>query len=155
MKQIIALGNQGGAGNLVICEVLRMHVDESVLDNDQMIDQRKMHHVARLGGDWYCRVDEACLLKVEKPNSSLGIGFDALPSSIRESRILSGNHLGQLANLPALPDIDPSFEDPELRMIIQYYGVSPQEMEVEIHRHAARLLDAGKVREAWQVLLSC
>jgi hypothetical protein len=148
------LGNQGGAGNLVICEVLCLHIDESILDSSNKPDQRKIHHIARLGANWYCRVDETNLFQVEKPNVNLGIGFDALPVSIRISSILTGNHLGQLANVHELPLIDPSFDDAHLKQIIQYYGINPEEMEKELHRYARKLLDAGNVHDAWQVLLS-
>ncbi|MBS1660248.1 MAG: flavin reductase family protein [Bacteroidetes bacterium] len=149
------LGEQGGSGNLVICEALRMHIDPSILDeNQKFIDQRKIHLVARLGGDWYCRTDETNLFLVEKPNSKLGIGMDALPGPIRNSRILTGNQLGQLANVHELPEVDPAFHDGRLTHIFQYYSVSPDEMEKELHSYAAQLLEAGKVREAWQVLLA-
>jgi len=148
------LGQEGGAGNLVICEVLRMHVDESILDENKNIDQKKLHHVARLGGDWYCKVDKSNLFIVEKPNTSLGIGIDSLPRSIRNSRILTGNNLGQLANVHEYPTVDPSFDDPFLKQIIQYYSVNPDEMENELHLFAKKLLDEGKVYEAWQVLLT-
>ena len=148
------LGDQGGAGNLVICEALRMHIDPAILDEKNQIDQRRFHLVARLGGDWYCRTDTQNLFQVEKPNTRLGIGMDALPAPIRESRILSGNHLGQLANVHELPVVDPAFHDPRLQQIFQYYAVSPDEMEMELHRYAAELLDACKVNEAWQVLLA-
>src|SRR5690606_17004046 len=109
VQEIKPLGNEGGAGNLVICEVLLMHIDDSLLDENNKIDQRKINHVARLGGDWYSKVDENSLFMVEKPNTKLGIGIDALPESIRKSEILTGNHLGQLANVEELPAIDPSF----------------------------------------------
>ncbi|MER3498274.1 MAG: flavin reductase [Chitinophagaceae bacterium] len=151
--EIKTLGVEGGAGNLVICEVLRMHIDESVLDENKKIDQRKLHHVARLGGDWYCRVDETNLFIVQKPNTKLGIGVDALPATIRNSEILTGNHLGQLANVYELPNINPAFDDEQVKQIIQYYSVNPTEMEKELHRYAKQLLDAGKVDDAWQVLL--
>jgi flavin reductase (DIM6/NTAB) family NADH-FMN oxidoreductase RutF len=151
--EIKPLGTEGGAGNLVICEVLCMHIDESILDENNKIDQRKMHHVARLGGDWYSRVDETNLFKVAKPNIKCGIGVDALPESIRQSKILSGNHLGQLANLHDMPVADPAFDNDDLKQIIQYYNLEPQEMETETHRLAVKLLDAGKVEDAWQVLL--
>jgi len=117
------------------------------------MDQRKIHHVARLGADWYCKVDESNLFIVEKPNTQIGIGIDALPASIRNSRILTGNNLGQLANVHEMPVINPSFEDDKLKNIIQYYSVNPDEMEKGIHLYAKQLLDAGKVNEAWQVLL--
>ena len=115
VQEIKPLGNEGGAGNLVICEVLLMHIDDSLLDENNKIDQRKINHVARLGGDWYCKVDETSLFMVEKPNTKLGIGIDALPDSIRKSEILTGNHLGQLANVEELPAIDPSFHDHHLK----------------------------------------
>jgi flavin reductase (DIM6/NTAB) family NADH-FMN oxidoreductase RutF len=152
--EVKPLGAEGGAGNLVICEVMRMHIDDSLLDENKKVDQRKIHHVARLGGDWYCKVDETNLFHVPKPNTELGIGVDALPESIRKSKILTGNNLGQLANVNEMPVIDPSFYDTELKNIIQYYSINPDEMEKEIHIYAKKLLDYGKVKEAWQVLLT-
>lgn len=151
---IQSLGTQGGAGNLVLCEVLRMHIDEALLDENKKIDQRKLHHVARLGGDWYCRVDESNLFKVEKPNVKLGIGVDALPGAIRNSKILTGNNLGQLGNVHEMPVIDPAFHDDQLKNIFQYYAINPADMEIELHTYAKQLLDEGKVSEAWQVLLA-
>ncbi len=152
--EVKPLGTGPGAGNLVICEVLLIHIDDSLLDENQKIDQRSIQHVARLGADWYCMVNEQSLFRVEKPNTLLGIGIDSLPASIRQSTILTGNDLGQLANVNEMPLIDPSFADDQLRQIIQYYGVNPQEMEQELQRYAKTLLDQGKVREAWQVLLA-
>lgn len=152
--EVKPLGSSGGAGNLVICEVLCMHINDALLDADKKIDQRNIQHVARLGGDWYCKVDESSLFKVEKPNTKLGIGVDALPDSIRNSRILTGNDLGQLANVHEYPVIDPAFDDSYLKQIIQYFSVSPDEMEKELHLLAKKLLQAGKVQEAWQVLLA-
>ena len=159
--EVKPLGTEAGAGNLIICEVLRMHINDSLLDDTSTtaqglpkMDQRKIHHIARLGGDWYCKVDESNLFIVEKPNTQLGIGVDALPDSIRNSKILTGNNLGQLANVRELPAIEPSFDDDTLKNIIQYYSVNPEEMEKEIHLYGKKLLDAGKVKEAWQVLLS-
>lgn len=151
--EIKPLGTEGGAGNLVICEVLRMHIDDSLLNAEGRPDQRLIHHVARLGADWYCSVGPDNLFRVAKPNTQLGIGFDGLPTSIRQSRILSGNHLGQLANVESLPTPDPAFSDPHLRQIVQYYNLNPEEMALEIHRYAAKLLDEGEVAKAWQVLL--
>lgn len=153
VNEIKPLGEEGGAGNLVICEVLRMHIDDSLLDENKKIDQRRIHHVARLGGDWYCSVNETNLFQVEKPNTQLGIGVDALPASIRNSSILTGNDLGHLANVNELPNIDPAFDDDHLRQITQYYSLNPEEMEKEIHHYAAKLLKEGKVRQAWQALL--
>lgn len=152
--EVKSLGDQGGAGNLVICEVLRLHIDDSLLTEDGKMDQTKIEHVARLGGDWYCHVTPQSLFKVPKPNVQLGIGFDALPETVRRSTILTGNHLGMLANVHELPVVEPSFEDEHLKNIIQYYSVNPAEMEKELHTYAARLLDQGKVEAAWQVLLA-
>lgn len=152
--EVKPLGTEGGAGNLVICEVLRMHIAEELLDENKKLDQRKINHVARLGGDWYCVVNDANLFQVAKPNTQLGIGVDALPANIRNSDILSGNDLGQLANVHDLPVIEPSFDDPHLKQIIQYYSINPDEMEKELHWYAKKLLAKGQVQEAWQVLLA-
>jgi flavin reductase (DIM6/NTAB) family NADH-FMN oxidoreductase RutF len=152
--EVKPLGDQGGAGNLVICEALLMHLDDSILDEKKMIDQRLLHHVARLGGNWYSKVDENSLFLVEKPNTQLGIGVNALPGPIRNSRILSGNHLGQLANVHELPAVDPAFHDEKLITIFQYFSIDPEEMEKELHTYAKELLSQGKIKEAWQVLLA-
>ncbi len=153
--EVKSLGENGGAGQLVIAEVMCMHVDESILNEEgSMIDQTKLHHVARLGGDWYCVVNESNLFKVAKPNKELGIGIDTLPAGIRNSKILTGNNLAQLANAQELPFIDAAFEDEQLKNIIQYYSVNPDEMEEELHQYAKQLLDENKVHEAWQVLLA-
>jgi flavin reductase (DIM6/NTAB) family NADH-FMN oxidoreductase RutF len=154
VMEIKELGNEGGAGNLVICEVLVIHIANELLDENKKLDQRKLHHVARLGGDWYCKVDESNLFQVEKPNVKLGIGIDSLPLSVRESRVLSGNNLGQLANVYEMPVIDPAFSDDKLKNIFQYFSLNPSEMETELHRYAKELLDKGKVYEGWQVLLA-
>ena len=154
VNEIKSLGTQGGAGNLVICEIMRMHIDDTILDQNEKIVQHKLHHVARLGGDWYCVVNEKNLFMVEKPNTQLGLGVDGLPEHIRKSSILSGSDLGKLANLQSLPDIDPAFDDSKLKNIFQYYSVNPDEMEKELHQYAKELLRKDLVREAWQVLLS-
>lgn len=152
--EVKPLGTEGGAGNLVICEVLCLHVADSILNAEgTMIDQRKLHHVARLGGDWYTKVNESTLFLVEKPNINLGIGIDALPAAIRNSSILTGNHLGQLANVHTLPTFDPAFDHPQLRHIMQYFSLNPADLEAELHKLAKTLLDAGDVTGAWQVLL--
>lgn len=151
--EIKPLGTEGGAGNLVICEVLRMHIDDALLDEQRKIDQRKIKQVARLGGDWYCVVNEQNLFQVEKPNTQIGIGVDALPEYIRNSRWLTGNELGQLGNVHEMPLINPAFEDDHLKKIIQYYSLNPDEMERELHTYAKKLLAEGRVQDAWQILL--
>lgn len=154
VNEVKALGTGGGAGNLIIAEVLLLHIDDAILDAQGMIDQRKLDLVARLGGNWYTRANAETIFEVEKPNTELGIGVDALPLSIRQSRILTGNHLGQLGNVKQLPDVDPAFNDDRLKQIIQYFSINPEEMDKELHYLAARLLDEGKVADAWQVLLA-
>ncbi len=153
--EVKSLGNEGGAGNLVIAEVLMMHINDAILNEDKtMIDQTKLQHIARLGGDWYCKVDSSNLFKVNKPNTQLGIGVDCLPESIRQSTILTGNNLAQLGNFKELSPVDPAFSNERLKNIILYYSIDPNEMEKELHYYAKELLDAGKVQEAWQVLLA-
>lgn len=152
--EVKPLGEKGGAGNLVIAEILLMHIDEGILNESGKIDQQKLDLVARLGGNWYARVNAANIFEVEKPSIQLGIGVDALPHSIRNSKILTGNNLGQLANLPELPFIDATFEDDTLKYILQYYSGNPEEMEKELHYYSKRLLDTGRVKDAWQVLLA-
>ncbi len=152
--EVKPLGIEGGAGNLVICEVLYMHVDDSILDENKKIDQTKMQHVARLGGDWYCTVNKSNLFKVPKPNSKIGIGIDALPLAISKSTVFTGNDLGQLANVSEMPFIDPAFNDDKLKQIIQYYSINPDEMERELHIYAKELLANGNLAAAWQVLLA-
>lgn len=154
VNEVKPLGNSAGSGNLVISEVLVMHVQDKLLNEQGMIDQEKMSHVARLGGDWYCSVGPDNLFKVQKPNIHLGIGIDALPVSIRSSKYLTGNDLGKLANITTIPHIDPSYDDAGLRQIVQYYAVDPLEMEREIHLYAHQLLEQENVDAAWQVLLT-
>jgi flavin reductase (DIM6/NTAB) family NADH-FMN oxidoreductase RutF len=152
--EVKSLGEIGGAGQLVICEVLKLHLDDSLLNEDKKFDQTKLELIARLGGDWYCRVSRENLFMVPKPNVNLGIGIDSLPESIRFSKLLTGNHLGMLANVHEMPVVDPSFDDDHLKNIFQYYSINPAEMEKEVHRYAAKLLDQNKVPDAWQVLLA-
>ena len=152
--EIKSLGKEGGAGNLIICEVVLMHINENILGGNGQIDQRKLDLAARLGNNWYARINAENLFEVEKPHTNLGVGIDQLPESIKNSKILSGNHLGQLANVHELPLIDPAFEDDKLKNIFQYYSLNPDEMEKELHLYAAELLDQRMVKEAWQVLLA-
>lgn len=154
VRQVVETGTEGGAGNLVICEPVMLHIDEDILDTDGRIDPQKIDLVARMGGDYYCRASGNAVFEVTKPNLQLGIGVDALPWGIRNSSILTGNNLGQLGNVHELPVIDAAFHDEHLKNIIQYYSVNPDEMEKELHTYAKQLLAENKVPEAWQVLLA-
>ncbi len=152
--EVKSLGTEGGAGNLIIAEILIMHINESILNEHQKIDQRKLDLVARMGGDWYARANGSNIFEVPKPNVQIGIGIDALPQTIRNSNVLSGNNLGQLANVYEIPTIDPAYEDDQLKNIIQYYSIEPDSMITELHTYAQRLLNESKLYEAWQVLLT-
>ena len=154
VRDIIETGTEGGAGNLIICEVLVMHINDNILNEKKQIDPHKIDLVARMGGDFYCRASGTAVFEVAKPNTQLGIGVDALPESIRNSNILTGNNLGQLANVNEMPFVDATFNDDKLKNIIQYFSINPDEMEKELHAYAKELLNTGKVQEAWQVLLA-
>jgi len=149
------LGTNGGAGNLVICEVLRMHIDEKVLDEKGNIDPFKIDQVARLGGDWYARVRPG-LFEVAKPNVKIGIGVDQIPNDIRFSKILTGNHLGQLGNVEILPDETSvnEYKLTELADLFIEFENDQASLEIELHKRAATLLDAGDVQLAWLTLLT-
>ncbi len=96
---------------------------------------------------------EASFFEAQKPNQQVGIGLAGLPTDIRHSRILSGEQLARLANVTVIPDAIASYDDPHVRQIVQYFSNNPEEMEVELHKHAARLIDQGRIMDAWQVLL--
>ena len=154
VREVIETGTEGGAGNLVVCEVLVMHINDDILNEKNQIDPHKIDLVARMGADHYCRASGNAVFDVAKPNTQLGIGVDALPESIRSSKILTGNNLGQLANVHEMPFVDPAFSDDKLKNIIQYFSINPDEMDNELHKYAKELLDSGKINEAWQILLA-
>lgn len=110
VKQVIETGNQGGAGNLVICEPVVVHINDDILDANGKIDPQLIDLVARMGADYYCRASGNAVFEVAKPNLKLGIGVDALPWGIRNSAILTGNNLGQLGNVHEFPVIDATFQ---------------------------------------------
>ncbi|MGB4398003.1 MAG: flavin reductase family protein [Daejeonella sp.] len=157
VKQVIPLGDNAGAGNLVLAEIKRIHIREEILDDQGKIDQVKIDLVARLGGDWYCRVTADNLFQVEKPVRTVGIGVDSIPSAIRNSDILTGNNLGQLGNVEQLPadeEITQFQSDRELKEILDATIGDNINRERELHQYARKLLNQGKVAEAWKVLLS-
>ena len=137
VKQIIETGHEGGAGNLIICEIVMMHIKDEVLDVEGKIDPQKIDLVARMGADYYCRASGNAVFEVPKPNLKLGIGIDNLPGKIKASKILTGNDLGMLANVEAIPTIDLAF---------QFSGNN-------FHEAAHQFLQEQKLHEAWQVLL--
>jgi len=156
VKQVISLGEQGGAGNLVLCEVKVIHIQDEVLDEYGKIDQEKIDHVARLGGDWYCRVTADNLFRVEKPVRTIGIGIDALPAAIRNSTVLTGNNLGQLGNVEALPsdeDVEAFGQTGEMKELLDATIGDSHTRTIHLHLKAKHLLDNGRVMDAWKVLL--
>jgi flavin reductase (DIM6/NTAB) family NADH-FMN oxidoreductase RutF len=156
VNEVIELGDQGGAGNLIICEVLRIHVKESLLDQNEMIDQHKIDLVSRMGGNWYCRADKNSMFEIQKPITTCGIGFDALPTDIRNSSILSGNDLGQLAGIEQLPnetDVN-EYKLLELSELFLSLEEDAVQLEIEIHKRAQDLLKRNLLEEAWLTLLS-
>lgn len=154
VTQVIETGNEGGAGNLVICEVVCMHVNDDILDEDGKINPHKIDLVARMGGDYYCRASGSAVFEVPKPNTQLGVGIDVLPERIRTSRILTGNHLGILGNSTSIPVVAEMLYDDRLSQIVRDYNNDDNAKRNALHEYAKELLDAGNVDKAWQVLLA-
>jgi flavin reductase (DIM6/NTAB) family NADH-FMN oxidoreductase RutF len=156
VNEVIALGDQGGAGNLIVCEILLVHIKESILDELGRIDQHKIDLVGRLGGDWYSRNTGNALFEVPKPLSSLGIGVNAIPANIRNSNILSGNDLGKLGNVEKMPsniDIATYNQSPEFILVSQEFKFK-QNGENARHEAAKYFLNKNDSNTAWKILLS-
>lgn len=156
VNQVIALGEEGGAGNLIICEVLKMHIDERVLNEEGMIDSLKVDLVSRMGGDWYCRAHASSMFEIKKPITTVGIGFDQLPEDIRQSPYLSIAELATLAGIEALPN-ETDVNEYKLLALSEFFvslGNRPNELEKELHLLAKHKLNENKLEEAWMVLLS-
>jgi flavin reductase (DIM6/NTAB) family NADH-FMN oxidoreductase RutF len=151
VNEIIALGNQGGAGNLIICEVIKIHIHENILDDKNMIDQSKIDLVSRLGGNWYSRSNMG-LFEVEKPLTTLGIGVDAIPDFVKESTVFDGNDLGKLGNVESLPTQE------EITIFVQQNfavkGVLSSDDAMKIHQKAKEYLNNNDALSAWKVLLA-
>ena len=156
VNQVMELGSEGGAGNLIICEVLKMHIDESIMDSEGMIDALKIDLVSRMGGDWYCRSTSESMFEIKKPITTCGIGFDALPVDIKKSRILSGQDLARLAGIEGLPDETAVNEYKLLELSDIFLQLSGRAIELEetLHVRAKSLLSEHRIQEAWLTLLS-
>lgn len=154
--EVRELGDQGGAGNLVICEVLRIHIHEDILDENQLIDQHKIDLVARMGGNWYCRADRNSMFEIAKPLVTIGIGYDALPEDIRTSTVLTGNDLGQLASVESIPNETDVNEYKLLELSDLFLSLEdrPAELELALHTRAQELLKQNQPEEAWMTLLA-
>ena len=151
VNEIIALGTDGGAGNMIVCEVVKIHINEAVLDENGVIDPVKIDLVSRLGGNWYSRANKG-LFEVEKPLATLGIGVDAIPDFVRESSVFNGNDLGKLGNVESLPTKE------EISIFVkenfEVRGVLSADDEVKKHQLAKDYLDKNEVLTAWKVLLA-
>ncbi|NND87865.1 MAG: flavin reductase family protein [Flavobacteriaceae bacterium] len=152
VNEVISLGEEGGAGNLVICEVVMMHLNEEILDDQQIIDPRKIDTVSRLGGNWYSRAVSG-LFEVEKPLKKLGMGVDSLPEEIRHSNILTGNDLGMLGNVESFPSEEKIKAFTENADETQLYAITSGSVD-DLHLAAQQLLKQGSVLEAWKLLLA-
>ena len=148
--QVMPTGQEGGAGNLVVCEVLLMHIKDEILDASGKIDPFKLDAVARMGGDWYCRANGESLFRLPQPGNKIGIGVDQIPEKIKLSKVLTGNDLGKLGSIQQLPDkslITEMKERPEVQQALSTD-------EEHLHRLAQAYLRNGRVAEAWAVLLA-
>lgn len=156
VREVIHLGENPGAGNLILAEVKLIHINEDILDEDGKIDQAKIDLVARLGGDWYCRVTPESLFKVAKPLTTLGIGVDALPKGVRNSKVLTGNDLGMLGNIEHLPgdeEIDAIKGNEEVKEIFDATIGDANNRERELHELAKQWLSKGNVNDALKLVL--
>lgn len=156
VTEVKELGESGGAGNLIICEVTRIHLNEDILGANGMVDQHKADFVARMGGNYYCRASGAALFEVEKPLTTTGIGFDNIPKDILNSNILSGNDLGKLGGIETLPnetDVN-EYKLTELSDFFIELEDQQDQLEKKLHEIAKALLNENKVEEAWKALLT-
>lgn len=156
VQNIISLGKTPGSGNLVLAEVLCMHIHDDLLDKEEHINQAALDLVARLGGNWYCRVTPDNLFEVAKPLARKGIGVDQLPDKIRYSKVLTGNHLGQLANVERVPAPESSGAislDTELEQLKRSLAENEEEATLILHQKVAEVLDHGDVDLAWRILM--
>ncbi|MCD0468414.1 flavin reductase family protein [Flavobacterium sp. JAS] len=151
VTQIIPLGTEGGAGNLILCEVVKMHIHEAILDENGAIDQHKIDLVSRLGSNWYSRSNQG-LFEVPKPLTTLGVGVDAIPNYIKESPVFDGNDLGKLGNIEALPTTE------EVSIFVKenfsVKGVLSSDDQEKIHLEAKKYLNKDDILSAWKVLLA-
>ncbi len=145
VNDIVALGQEGGAGNLIICEIVMVHVNDAVLDANLQIDPFKIDTVARMGGNWYCRSKDA-MFEVPKPLAELGVGVDALPDHARNSDILTGNDLGKLGNIAKIPSQDAVIAFAKAEQL-------PPLSTTEKHTRAKELIRQGNLQDAWHILL--
>lgn len=156
VKEVIHLGEEGGAGNLIICEVVLAHIDDAILDANGKPDPHKMDLVGRMGGDWYNRANGDALFTLPKPNRDKGIGVDQIPQRIRESELLTGNNIGRLGNIAALPpkeEVATFGERPEIEELLLRFRNDAESLEYHLHQKAQEYLKENQLYQAWLTLL--
>jgi len=153
---VMELGETGGAGNLIMCKIKKIHINEEILDENQMIDQEKIDLVSRMGGNWYCRADANSMFEIAKPITTCGIGIDNIPEDILNSKVLTGNDLGKLGGIEALPDETEVNEHKLVALSELFIDLEDQpfELEKKLHLKAQALLKEDKLVEAWKTLLT-
>ena len=156
MKEIIALGEEGGAGNLIVSEIALAHFSKKILDENDRVDPFKLDAVGRLGGNWYTRSSGDSLFELEKPLETRGVGVDSIPKSVRDSEILTGNDLGKLGNIEALPtdaDLVEFGKSEEMMQITSRFPNDTNSLRYQLHQLARDYLAEGDIQKAWKVLL--
>lgn len=154
--EVKELGDQGGAGNLIFCEVVKIHINEAVLNEAGMIDQHKIDLVSRMGGNWYCRADEKSMFEIIKPITTIGVGYDQIPADIKASNILTANNLGQLGGIEELPNETEVNEHKLLELSDLFVSLEDdaEKLETKLHEKAQILLAKNELKEAWMTLLA-
>ena len=156
VNDIIELGQEGGAGNMVIFEVVLIHVNENILDGNGSIDTNKIDLVGRMGGNQYVRASGDAIFEVIKPGMNTGMGVDQIPEFIRGSTILTGNDLGKLGNIEKLPDEASvkKYKEKELEDIFNADSQDKEKLDKALQNKAHALLEESKIQEAWKTLLA-
>jgi flavin reductase (DIM6/NTAB) family NADH-FMN oxidoreductase RutF len=157
VKEVIELGTTGGSGNLIMCEIVKIHIDENILDSTGNIDQQKIDLVARMGGDWYCRANGSALFEVKKPITTKGLGFDALPEWVKQNDVLTGNDLGKLASVENLPNQE-TIAAYSITSEAQLFSKSLNALDLQIIQekklHQVKyLLKQNRTEEAWCIIM--
>jgi len=156
VREVIELSDQPGSGNLILCEVVMIHINEEVLDPDEKIDQHRIDLVARMGGSWYCRANAESMFEVPKPVGRLGMGVDGLPEAVRTSALLTGNDLGKLGNTEVLPNETDVNEYKLMELADLFIDMQDDQagLEKRLHEIAHEKLQNNEIENAWKTLLA-
>jgi flavin reductase (DIM6/NTAB) family NADH-FMN oxidoreductase RutF len=157
VREIIPMGEHGGAANLIICEVIHLHLNENVFNEEGKVDPYKVDNVARLGRIWYTRAREGLYQMGAPRGDQSHMGYGRLPESLLKSRYLTGNELAMLAGTSYMPteeEIKMVKESTGMQEIYEKYAAHPEELQSKVHNLAKTLIHDNKIEEAWRVLLS-